>query len=97
MFTPPEFLQEYSDIAFNKVKLYICSKKILLLRVPPTKDEDSETFTPVHPDVMSAPEMEAVIKNCKSRLFEVSKSRKELLPQKLMNGPQYRLSMASCC
>ena len=72
MFIPPEFLQVYPDIAFNKVKLYICSKTILFLRVPTTKDEDSETFTPVHPDVMSAPEMEAVIKKCKSRLCEVT-------------------------
>lgn len=58
------------SFAFDKVKLL--NDKIFIPRVPPKSDEDSETFTPVHPDVMSAPEMEAVFKNCKSRLYEVT-------------------------
>ena len=53
------------SFAFVKVKLFSA-------RVPPKSDEDSETFTPVHPDVMSAPEMEMVFKNCKTRLHEVT-------------------------
>ena len=44
----------------------------VFFRVPPSPEEDSETFTPVHPDVMSAPEMETLIRNFKSRLVEVS-------------------------
>ena len=42
------------------------------VRVPPTPDEDPETWTPVHPDVLSAPELQLFLQNLKSRLSEVS-------------------------
>jgi len=64
-----------SGLAYTMLSLYLYLTWVYTIwpavRVPPTKDEDSETFTPLHPDVLSAPEMEVVIKNCKSRLFEI--------------------------
>jgi len=42
------------------------------IRVAPPPDTDIETFTPVHPDLMSAPEMEAVLANLNHRLEEFS-------------------------
>ena len=41
------------------------------VRVPPTPDEDPETWTPVHPDVLSAPELQLFLQNLKSRVSEV--------------------------
>jgi len=64
-----------SGLAYSLLSLYLYLTWVYTVwpavRVPPKSDEDSETFTPVHPDVMSAPEMEAVFKNCKSRLYEI--------------------------
>ena len=42
------------------------------IRVAPAPGADLETFTSVHPDVMSAPEMEAVLTNFQRRLDEFS-------------------------
>jgi len=41
------------------------------VRVPPSPDEDPETWTPVHPDVLSAPELQIFLKNLKSRVSEI--------------------------
>ena len=41
------------------------------VRVPPSPDEDPENWTPVHPDVLSAPELQIFLKNLKSRVSEV--------------------------
>ena len=42
------------------------------IRVAPAPDTDIETFTSVHPDLMSAPEMKAVLVNFNHRLEEFS-------------------------
>ena len=41
------------------------------VRVPASEDEDSETWTPLHPDVLSAPELQTFLSNLKSRISEV--------------------------
>ena len=41
------------------------------IRLPPSPGEDTEIFTPLCPGMMSAPEMETVIMNCKHRLGEI--------------------------
>ena len=42
------------------------------IRVAPAPGADPETFTPLHPDLMSAPEMEAALANFKQTMAEVS-------------------------
>ena len=41
------------------------------VRVPPSPDEDPELWTPLHPDVLSAPELQIFLNNLKSRVSEV--------------------------
>ena len=41
------------------------------VRVPPSPDEDPELWTPLHPDVLSAPELQIFLSNLKSRVSEV--------------------------
>ena len=41
------------------------------VRVPPSADEDTEHFTPLHPDVLSAPELQTFLHNLKSRVSQV--------------------------
>jgi len=41
------------------------------IRVPPPIEEDSEQWTPVHPDVMSAPELHTFITNSKAKIYEI--------------------------
>lgn len=64
-----------SGLAYTSLSLYLYLTWVYTVwpavRVPPSPEEDSETFTPVHPDVMSAPEMETLIRNFKSRLVEI--------------------------
>ena len=42
------------------------------VRVPASEDEDCETWTPLHPDVLSAPELQTFLSNLKSKINEVS-------------------------
>jgi len=41
------------------------------IRVPPPVEEDTENWTPVHPDVMSAPELNTFITNSKTKIYEI--------------------------
>ena len=41
------------------------------VRVPPSPEEDPEKWTPLHPDVLSAPELQTFLNNLKSRVSEV--------------------------
>lgn len=42
-----------------------------VVRVPPSQDEDTETWTPMHPDVLSAPELQTFLTNLKSRISQI--------------------------
>jgi len=41
------------------------------IRVPPTIEEDDENWTPVHPDVLSAPELDTFIKDSKTKIYQM--------------------------
>jgi len=41
------------------------------IRVPPTVDEDDENWTPVHPDVLSAPELDTFVKDSRTKIYQV--------------------------
>jgi len=41
------------------------------IRVPPPRDQDTETWTPVHPDVMSAPELETFLRNSNVKICQI--------------------------
>ena len=41
------------------------------VRVPPSPEADPETWTPLHPDVLSAPELQTFLNNFRSRVSEV--------------------------
>merc|ERR1719430_2889365 len=41
------------------------------IRVPPPIDQDTENWTPVHPDVMSAPELETFLKNSNIKIYQI--------------------------
>jgi len=41
------------------------------IRVPPTVEEDDENWTPVHPDVLSAPELDTFIKDSKTKIYQI--------------------------
>jgi len=41
------------------------------IRVPPPTEEDTENWTSVHPDVMSAPELTTFITNCKTKIYQI--------------------------
>ena len=41
------------------------------VRVPPSPHEDTEAWTPLHPDVLSAPELQTFLNNLSSRAREV--------------------------
>merc|ERR1712106_1309654 len=41
------------------------------IRVPPSVEEDDENWTPVHPDVLSAPELDTFIKDSKTKIYQI--------------------------
>jgi len=41
------------------------------VRVPPSPEADPETWTPLHPDVLSAPELQTFLNNFRSRVSEI--------------------------
>jgi len=41
------------------------------VRVPPTEEEDPEGWTTVHPDVLSAPELDVFLKSSKNKIFQI--------------------------
>eukprot|EP00092_Neocalanus_flemingeri_P030179 GFUD01032757.1.p1 GENE.GFUD01032757.1~~GFUD01032757.1.p1 ORF type:complete len:411 (-),score=136.91 GFUD01032757.1:267-1499(-) len=41
------------------------------IRVPPTIDEDTENWTTVHPDVLSAPELDTFVKDSITKIYQI--------------------------
>jgi len=41
------------------------------VRVPPPVEEDPENWTPVHPDVMSAPELDTFIASSRTKIYQI--------------------------
>jgi len=64
-----------STISYLLLSLYVYSTWVYTVwpavRVPPSPDEDTEAWTPLHPDVLSAPELQTFLTSLRSRAGEI--------------------------